>query len=84
MLQPSSGSIDPDMVNVRYTTAGGTPVTLSRVNSKTQCDPSLGGWYYDNSASPKRILMCDVTCTVLKHDAQGRIDILFGCKTKVA
>jgi len=29
------------------------------------------------------VITCPATCAALKSDAQGRIDLRFGCKTKV-
>jgi hypothetical protein len=40
------------------------------------------GWYYDNPADPKQILLCPATCDLVSN-TKGTLDVVFGCKTQV-
>ncbi|MBI5547388.1 MAG: hypothetical protein HY901_26190 [Deltaproteobacteria bacterium] len=79
---PSSGTPDFGKVNVQYTPgAGGAPQTFVYVQSKAQCPAGKDAWYYDNPSSPNQIIFCDSTCTKVKADTSGSIDVLLGCST---
>jgi hypothetical protein len=51
------------------------------------CGPAArGGWYYDvppRRGTPSRILVCDVSCRSFNMDATAKVDLLFGCATRV-
>jgi hypothetical protein len=79
---PAGETLDPDRVNFVYTPSGGSPVTFPRVDSATDCGTSHG-WYYDDPLAPTQIFVCPATCTVLETDADGRVDIQFGCASIV-
>jgi Mg-chelatase subunit ChlD len=82
---PAMGAIDFSRVNVRHTGAAG-PEDLLYVETADRCDPTRGGWYYDvppAQGTPTRILVCDASCRRFKMDATARVDLLFGCATKV-
>ncbi|MBL9106125.1 MAG: hypothetical protein JNL82_34705 [Myxococcales bacterium] len=52
------------------------------VEDAAACDPMLGGWYYDDNAAPKNIILCPVSCERVSSAPQGNeVDLLFGCKT---
>jgi hypothetical protein len=78
MGQPPSGeTLDINKVNVQFTPKGGAVTTLDY-----SADCSKGtGWKYDNSANPTKILICPSSCNTLLANADGKIDIVFGCKT---
>lgn len=40
------------------------------------------GWHYDAPSAPARILLCTQSCNEVLGNAQGKIDIIFGCKTQ--
>jgi hypothetical protein len=84
---PSVGTPDFKRVNVQFTTGSGAAATLPYVEAPANCDPSKGGWYYDTDpaegGTPKAILVCPSTCTTLKGDAKGRVDVVLGCQTVV-
>jgi len=40
------------------------------------------GWHYDNPSTPTKILICPGSCNTLLANANGKIDILFGCATQ--
>jgi hypothetical protein len=77
----NGGSIDPTMVNVRYSTDGSTQMLLPQVagSDPANCGPQ-GGWYYDVPGNPKTIKLCDATCQTLTG---GSIQVEFGCTTVV-
>ena len=82
---PSMGVIDYKKVNVRYNGAAG-PEDLIYVESADKCDPTRGGWYYDvNPANgkPSRVRLCEATCNKVKGQTNARVELLFGCVTKV-
>jgi hypothetical protein len=79
------GAIDFNRVNVRHTGAAGTDDVLY-VETADKCDPTRGGWYYDvppGQGTPRRILVCDASCRRFKMDAAAKVDLLFGCATRV-
>jgi hypothetical protein len=80
---PPSEKFDPKKVNVQYRQGGGsTTETISAVQSAADCG-SQPGWYYDNSAQPQRIFVCPATCDALRTDREGKVDIAFGCATRM-
>lgn len=79
---PLGEVLDPTKVNVNYTPGGGMPTPILNVSDPGACGVK-GGWYYDNPAAPKKIIMCPTTCDTLKKDSSGKVDVLFGCATQV-
>jgi hypothetical protein len=83
---PASGTPDFFKINVRYTSGSGTATTVPYVESPANCDPTVGGWYYNADPAeggvPTTIDTCPVSCTTLKGDAAGRVDIALGCQTQ--
>jgi hypothetical protein len=69
-----------DKVNISFTPAGGAPQALHAALNVAACDPALGGWYYDNPATPTTILLCPATCNLVKADAKAQVDVLLGCR----
>ncbi|MEZ4440565.1 MAG: hypothetical protein R3B72_15815 [Polyangiaceae bacterium] len=80
---PDGQALDPNKVNVKYIDGGGTEHTIYQVPGFTACDPVQGGWYYDDPNAPTTILLCPASCDFVSPDAQGRVNILFGCATEV-
>jgi hypothetical protein len=70
---------DPDLVNLTF---NGAPVP--RVDDMAGCAgaPDMNAWYYDNPATPTRIVACDATCGIFKTMG-GEVNIKLGCKTVV-
>jgi uncharacterized protein YegL len=76
---PSGKTIDVNAVNVNYTT-GGMTTTLGY---SADCS-NAGGWHYDSTTAPTKIIMCPTICTTLQNDTSGgKVDIVFGCSTAV-
>ncbi len=76
---PSTGRIDPGQVNVEFDGSGGKQV-FSKVSAADACSAADSNWYYDDETLPKQVIMCPTACETLKG-GNGRIDIVFGCKT---
>jgi hypothetical protein len=68
---------DIDSVEVRYTPGGGTTGSFPRVIAQADC--SGDGWYYDNNTTPTKILLCPDSCTKVKADSTGSVQIYLGC-----
>lgn len=79
---PDGETLDPGKVNVNYTPSGQAETPILYVSKPADCGVK-GGWYYDDPAAPKKIIMCPTTCDVLKADATGKIEVLFGCETVI-
>jgi hypothetical protein len=78
------GEIDPTNVNVLYTPGGNSQFEyLYGVPDPSSPDCSQGDWYYDDPAHPTRIILCPGTCSTLKEDLEGKLEIMLGCKTMV-
>jgi hypothetical protein len=78
---PTSGAPDFGAVNVVYTPAGGSGQWFPKVMGKASC-PAMGdGWYYDDPANPKTIILCDTTCMKVQGDTTGQVDITLGCSS---
>lgn len=73
--QPTSGSLDYGKVNVTL-----LQVPVLEVAGAGACDPADVGWYYDDPASPAKIVLCDASCSAGK----GKADVVLGCKTEIA
>ncbi|MBW2528334.1 MAG: hypothetical protein JRI23_29430 [Deltaproteobacteria bacterium] len=81
---PEGETFDSGMVNVVYTDGGGIEHDVLNVQNAAACHPQDGGWYYDDNANPQAIHLCPASCDVVSVDGSGKIDILFGCETKIA
>jgi Mg-chelatase subunit ChlD len=83
---PKMGLIDYRKVNVRMTAAAGAE-DLVYVGSADKCDPNRGGWHYDadpaSGGTPTRVRLCEASCKKVKAEAAARVELLFGCVTKI-
>jgi hypothetical protein len=81
MPTPDNGeTVNPSEVNVYYTPPGGTTEVIYGVASEAQCDPAVGGWYYDDPANPTEIRACPTSCDRLTS-VRGQVDLELGCTT---
>jgi hypothetical protein len=80
---PNMGMADFNKVNVSLIDPNGAPpVELKNVGTAAGCDPTDGGWYYDDPAAPKIIELCPASCdAVMASDAD--VQVLLGCATIV-
>lgn len=80
--QPDAGTIDPAAVSVTYTNGGSSTATVvQKVATKSDCG-AAGGWYFDDASLPKKVEFCEATCTELKGDASGKVELYYGCGAK--
>jgi hypothetical protein len=81
----SGAPIDFKKVNMTFTSGDGVTTVVGHVTAKDACDQTRGGWYYDldpsTGAAPSLIVACDATCSALRSDPEGKIDIVLGCAT---
>ncbi len=83
--RPSTGTIDFNKVNVRFTGLAGLE-DLLYVADANRCDPATGGWYYDvdpASATPSTVRVCEATCRRFASEGGGTIELRFGCRTRI-
>lgn len=73
---PSGETLDRDKVNVLYTPGSGDTETIGRDPSDRDCET---GWQYSEDGT--RVVLCGETCTRVRDDAAGRVEVLFGCET---
>ena len=79
---PAGQHNDPMKINVEYTPPGATmPTTFVSVPSQAMCDPTNGGWYYDDPVLPKTVTLCPASCNRVTVDVSGTVNIEVGCKT---
>jgi hypothetical protein len=65
-----------NQVNLSWTSAG-TTSTIPYVGGVAKCDPTQGGWYYDNLDAPTQLIACDFTCVQFKTG--GSVSVVLGC-----
>lgn len=78
---PPGKTFDPEKVNVIYRNVKGeTPF----VYDETCAEPFA--WHYDDPANPTVIEMCDKVCMDIRGDYEneGKLDVEFGCATRVS
>jgi hypothetical protein len=71
--------IDINSVNIQFQPSGGTERELLQASSENQCDPTTGGWYYDDPVNPTKILLCPAICDIVKSDAKAAVNVYIGC-----
>lgn len=80
---PAGMSLDPRKVNV-FLEADGDSSPFRKVEGTDACGP-LGGWYYDNDATPTQVILCPAACDdaqrVLSEAGAASISVQFGCDT---
>ena len=74
------GTIDPKATNVTYT-SGGSTKQLVFVGNEAGCAKAQNGegWYFDDEAAPKKVVLCTAMCDAVKGDDNGSVDLVFGC-----
>jgi hypothetical protein len=72
-------TFDPNKVNVQFTPNGSTPTLIKHVDNAGACNPTDGGWFYDNPAAPTQIILCDSTCTNINGGDAATVEIVLGC-----
>jgi hypothetical protein len=77
---PTGEVLDPALVNVSATPPSGTTTDLLQDNSKP-CNEGANGWQYN--ADKTKILLCGDACKQITDDPETRVDVVFGCKTRI-
>lgn len=78
---PPGEVFDSSRVNVELS-GSGEPRQLSAVALASDCG-SEGGWYYDDPSAPRSIQACPASCEAIQADVDARVQILFGCQTRI-
>lgn len=77
---PSTGHLDPAATVVTYRNGStGTPVSLPRRMSQSDCN-GAAGFYYDNNTAPTKLYLCPTTCSTVSSNSNYKVDLTFKCK----
>jgi hypothetical protein len=76
---PKGETFDQALVNVSYAPSGQEPMPMYL---SADCTHEQG-WRYDNPDVPTRIELCPSACDSIKSAGQGRLDVEFGCATRI-
>ncbi len=71
----------PDQVNVEIRGRDGD-TDVGRVIGAGACNPTTGGWYYDDEAMPTSITLCPTSCELARDQVtrvEDGVDVKFGC-----
>ncbi|MCA9596425.1 MAG: hypothetical protein KC776_24085 [Myxococcales bacterium] len=80
---PAGQKLDPTKVNVEFINqVQGTQETIYHVDGASSCDPTLGGWYYNDNNFPTSVKACPATCSKITAVTTAKINVLFGCATQ--
>jgi len=77
----NGGEIDPDKVNVKFTSSDGKTTTDILQDKSADCTDGANGWQY--SADGTKIMLCGADCEAARNDPGSKINVEFGCQTKV-
>jgi hypothetical protein len=77
----NGGELDPDKVNVKFTSADGKKVEVVLQDKSAGCEDGANGWQY--SADGKKVLLCGAACEEARNDPGSKVDVEFGCATQV-
>ena len=81
--EPTGGDVlDFDRVNVTLIDPDdpNNTVSVPYVGSLGACDPTSGGWYYDNTGAPTKIILCPASCNQVRA-TDWNIQVELGCLT---
>jgi hypothetical protein len=76
----NGGTVQLDLVNLRYTDLSGTEQTIGNVPDAASCSDK-GGWHYDNPSAATQLIACPASCAQL--NGGGEVTVLLGCPTIV-
>ncbi|MFO0592733.1 MAG: vWA domain-containing protein [Polyangiaceae bacterium] len=74
---PNQNIFDPTKALITYTTGAGAASNLPQVANAMSC--AGDGWYYDNAANPTSLTLCPTTCTNVKLDTNGKLELKIDC-----
>jgi hypothetical protein len=75
---PNQQIFDPNAATFTYTPGVGAPVDLVNVGGPGACGAG-NGWYYDDPANPTSVTLCPTTCTTVKADPNGKLELSIDC-----
>ncbi|NUP11908.1 MAG: VWA domain-containing protein [Polyangiaceae bacterium] len=80
VFDPDVGTVDYERVVVHFEKPSGMVGTIQQVPGSSACNPSSGGFYYDDPAAPTLILLCPASCDAVQDASDdGKVDIGFEC-----
>jgi Mg-chelatase subunit ChlD len=59
---PAGETVDLNRVNVVHTTNACETRVIAYRDNPASCDGAIGGWYFDDPASPQKVVLCGKTC----------------------
>lgn len=77
----NGGEIDPNKVNVKFTSSDGKTVETILQDNKAGCDEGANGWQYNDDGT--KVLLCGDVCETARNDPGSKVDVEFGCATQV-
>ena len=78
---PAGQQIQYDKINITYCNGSQQTIVFLNVTSSAQCDPTNGGWYYDNPSAPTQIQLCPTSCNTVSAPG-GTLTASVGCTTR--
>jgi hypothetical protein len=79
---PAGTTLTLDKVNVGYCESSTSTGTLfNNVPDAPGCNGTTGGWYYDDPADPKQIILCGPTCDAVNLPGRALFASV-GCQTQ--
>ena len=76
--EPTGKQFNREQVNIEYTNGAGAVTKVGPVQAGADC-ATAPGWKY--SSDFKQINLCGKTCSDVKADKAGKIQVIFGCPT---
>ena len=78
---PAGGENMKGYINLVYDDGAGNTGTILNVPDASSCDPTTGGWYFDQAGT--RIVACDQSCTSFKSSGSAfEVSVVLGCPTE--
>lgn len=74
---PNQQIFDPTKATLTYTPGMGAAMTVAQVANAAAC--AGNGWYYDDPANPASMTLCPTTCTAVKSDVSGKLELKIDC-----
>ena len=79
------GKLDTDSVEIAWTPSEHDPEQRFRkVGGLAQCGETAGGFYYDDPAAPRRIILCPASCDAIHGGARtAKVEVVLGCVSEI-
>jgi hypothetical protein len=76
----AKSGVQPGSVNLRHQDPQGRQRLIGAVRDAQSCDATQGGWYFDDTRAPQRVIACESSCRDL-NALGGKVEVLLGCPT---